>query len=136
MEGFGWPAKNGEMCAIKFDHENNLDALEKEALNWKVIWERSHTQVIQLGKRPALMMPYMKQFTAWNDISQVEVVRNAAKKMVDKGFQHSDLSKRHVAYASPTKKGAAKEVVFLDNRKIDVATTESLQLMLKKLNIE
>ncbi len=103
------------MCAIKFDHENDAIALENEAKHWRDIWDKPCAQVIQLGKRPALMMPFMKRFTAWNDTSQVEAVKNAAKKMVTKGYQHSDLSQRHVAHASPSKKGGAKEVVFLEN---------------------
>lgn len=138
VDGRVWLActPNGEMCAIKFDHEESKTSLEKEANYWKLIWNKINTQVITLGGRPALMMPFMKNIENWNDPTIIEDVLEAAKKMAKLGFVHKDLKKPHVGYMSPKKKNARNEVVFYDLRQIEeMNEEESLKLMLETLNI-
>lgn len=137
-DGRVWLAvtKKGEMCVIKFDHTGNREALEKEAKHWQHIWGKKEVQVITLCGRPALMMPYMKPIEDWNDAEIKKAIVEAAEIMARKGLVHNDLTRRHVGFASPVKKGAKTEVVFFDLRDVtEMDETEALNTMIKKLEL-
>jgi hypothetical protein len=139
VDGRVWLACTGlgEMCAIKFDHDNNKEALELEAKNWQDIWDKKSTQVIELGGKYALMMPYVKPIENWNDPLVREAVVVATKRMASLGLVHRDLDPRHVGMITPMKKGEPITVVFFDLRQVEKENeTQAMIEMFKRLNID
>jgi hypothetical protein len=140
VDGRVWLACTGlgEMCAIKFDHDNNKEALELEAKNWQEIWGMKSTQVIELGGKYALMMPYVKPIENWEDPQVRKAVIKATRKMAKLGRIHRDLDPRHVGMITPMKKGDPITVVFFDLRQIEREDNESVAMeeMFKRLNID
>jgi hypothetical protein len=133
VDGRVWMAcaLSGEVCVIKFDHRNKKEELEKEAENWRLVWGVKDAQVIRLGERPALMMPYAKPIDNWDDVKVIEAVRLAVKTMVQKKLIHKDLARRHAGLFNG-------EVVFFDLRQVEEIGDESAAMgeMFKQLQID
>jgi hypothetical protein len=140
VDGRVWLActTKGEMCAIKFDHEDNKEALEREATHWREIWNIEKTQVITLGGKHALMMPYVKPPPDTTDPLYQKGLLKAVRTMASKGYSHSDLASRHVGIMTPKKKNEPPDVFFFDLRQLEEIEDEASAVseMLRKLNID
>ncbi|CAG8631081.1 8882_t:CDS:1, partial [Paraglomus occultum] len=123
-EGLVWLAttKSGNGCVIKLsttirpiplqltgtkehynrnteeERETLLSKMKTEAKNWSDVWG-INAQAKIIGGQPALVMPYL-QMCSQDELDNSSEIQNATciavEDMAKQGYQHADLSQRHV----------------------------------------
>ena len=99
-DGRVWLAStpNGSACVLKFSNDNNRESLEEEARIWKTVW-KCGVIVKVLNSRPVLVMPWLKSCTKEDYLTNPDIqstVMEAFKKFAAAGFEHNDISYRHI----------------------------------------
>ncbi|KAI9007783.1 hypothetical protein DFJ74DRAFT_374664 [Hyaloraphidium curvatum] len=96
-DGEAWFAatKDGRTCVVKF-RRTDADA-EREAGRWQEIWDMP-AYWARLGGGSCVVMPYLRpvQSDEWNDEGVACAVQQALVQMVQRGFRHGDVLRRHV----------------------------------------
>ncbi len=99
-DGRVWLAStpNGSACVLKFSNDNNRESLKEEARIWKTVW-KCGVIVKVLNSRPVLVMPWLKSCTKEDYLTNPDIqsaVMEAFKKFAAAGFEHNDVSYRHI----------------------------------------
>jgi hypothetical protein len=89
---------SGVGCVLKFLQANvSKDILKREAELWNKLWNMP-AKIQKLGGRKALVMPYVFQCRE-EDMEIPEILKAvsiAVQRMAESGYEHDDLSWRHV----------------------------------------
>ena len=135
-EGRVWLActERGEMCAIKFYHENDKKGLREECSNFNKTNSPNGIQkafLTILNEIEALVMPF--GFPIEN-ASQNEEVLKAINDLAQRKICHKDIRPRHCCWRSPVKTGSSRQIMFIDTRNIE-EEMDPLQAKMKMLQL-
>jgi hypothetical protein len=110
--------------------ESAIRHLEAEAKMWGKLWQIA-ARVITLKNQKVLLMPFVKIILKQDDLSDDH--KDATKAAIDKcvvaGYEHNDLTWRHVGFYFITKKGSkGKDIdqlcaLFVDLSQVSKITT-------------
>ena len=104
----------GAGCVIKFPRADAPTDFEHEKTVWNEVWPAAKARIVTLAEKRALVMPYVKTWTAaaGKGAAIKAAVKAAVQHMAGSGWQHHDVEWRHVGLYKD--EGGATKTLLID----------------------